>query len=131
MSASKFPTRFTQSFTRFVLNLGGRSTPCLVNFGDSLHNLVDIAFRTEEQVLEKPHAPFLNLEGMKKLWGRKVSDLAVGDVSLILQWTCQKHGKTLLKAGQWQPTTKVSHVCQYKNDSITLADRVWTCPSCS
>ena len=27
----------------------------------------------------------LNLEGMKKLWGRKVSDIAFGEFSLILQ----------------------------------------------
>ena len=73
----------------------------------------------------------LNLEGMKKLWGRKVSDLAFGEFALILEWVCRKYGKTLAKAGQWQATTKVCHVCQYKNDSITLVDRYWSCPSCS
>ena len=41
----------------------------------------------------------LNLEGMKRLWGRKISDLALGEFSLILQWTCAKYGKTLLKGG--------------------------------
>ena len=73
----------------------------------------------------------LNLEGMKKLWGRKVSDLAFGEFSLILQWVCAKYGKTLLKAGQWQPTTKACHVCENKNEKLTLSDRDWTCPSCS
>ena len=73
----------------------------------------------------------LNLEGMKKLWGRKVSDLAFSEFSMILEWTCRKYGKILVKVDKWQPTTKVCHVCQYKNDSITLADREWTCPSCS
>ena len=73
----------------------------------------------------------LNLEGMKKLWGRKVSDIAFGEFSLILEWTCAKYGKTLAKAGQWQPTTQVCHVCQHKNETITLKDRHWTCPSCS
>ena len=73
----------------------------------------------------------LNLEGMKKLWGRKVSDLALGEFVLILQWTCAKYGKTLAKAGQWQPTTKVCYVCQHKNNNLSLEDREWTCPSCS
>ena len=41
----------------------------------------------------------LNLEGMKRLWGRKVSDLAFGEFSLILRWMCAKYGKTLLRAG--------------------------------
>ena len=73
----------------------------------------------------------LNLEGMKKLWGRKVSDIAFGEFSLILQWTCAKYGKVFAKAGKWQPTTKACHVCQHKNESITLSDRHWTCLSCS
>ena len=73
----------------------------------------------------------LNLEGMKKLWGRKVSDIAFGEFSLILQWTCAKYGKVFAKAGKWQPTTKVCHVCEHKNESITLSERHWTCPSCS
>ena len=45
----------------------------------------------------------LNLEGMKKLWGRKVSDIAFSEFSLILQWTCAKYGKVFAKSGQWQP----------------------------
>jgi putative transposase len=73
----------------------------------------------------------LNLEGMKRLWGRKVSDLAFGEFSLILEWMCTKYGKTLAKAGQWQPTTKVCHGCDSKNETLTLEDRYWTCPSCS
>lgn len=32
----------------------------------------------------------LNLDAMKRLWGRKISDLAFGEFSLILQWTCAK-----------------------------------------
>ena len=72
----------------------------------------------------------LNLESMKKLWGRKVSDIAFGEFSLILEWTCAKYGKVFAKAGQWQPTTKACHVCEHKNESITLSDRYWTCPSC-
>ena len=72
----------------------------------------------------------LTLEGMKKLWGRKVSDIAFGEFSLILQWTCAKYGKVFAKAGQWQATTKACHVCEHKNDTLTLSDRYWTCPSC-
>ena len=73
----------------------------------------------------------LNLEGMKKLWGRKVSDIAFSEFSLILQWTCAKYGKVFAKSGQWQPTTKACHVYKYKNQTLTLSDRYWTCPNCS
>ena len=72
----------------------------------------------------------LNLEGMKRLWGRKVSDLAFGEFALILQWACAKYGKRLLKAGRWRATTKPCSNCGYHNENLTLSDRYWTCPEC-
>jgi len=72
----------------------------------------------------------LNLDGMKKLWGRKVSDIAFGEFSLILKWTCAKYGKVFSKSGQWQATTKPCSDCGFKNEALTLDDRHWTCPSC-
>jgi len=72
----------------------------------------------------------LNLEGMKKLWGRKISDVAFGEFSFILQWTFAKHGKTFLKAGRWKTTTKPCSTCGYCNENLSLSDRQWTCPEC-
>ena len=72
----------------------------------------------------------LNLEGMKKLWGRKVSDIAFGEFSLVLRYMCAKYGKTPLKAGQWTPTTKPCSDCGYRNETLTLDDRQWRCPEC-
>ncbi len=72
----------------------------------------------------------LNLEGMKKLWGRKISDIAFGEFALILQWTCAKYGKVFAKAGRWQPTTKPCSDCGYTNDKLSLSDRQWICPEC-
>ncbi|MDE0322995.1 MAG: RNA-guided endonuclease TnpB family protein [Candidatus Poribacteria bacterium] len=72
----------------------------------------------------------LNLEGMKRLWGRKISDIAFGEFVLILQWTCAKYGKTLAKAGRWTPTTKPCSDCGHLNENLTLSDRQWTCPEC-
>ena len=72
----------------------------------------------------------LNLEGMKRLWGRKISDLAFGEFVLILQWTFAKHGKTFLKAGRWEATTKPCSSCGHHNENLTLQDRQWICPDC-
>ena len=72
----------------------------------------------------------LNLEGMKKLWGRKVSDIAFGEFSLILQWTCAKYGKTFLKTGRWKATTKPCSDCGHLNENLTLQDRQWICSEC-
>ena len=72
----------------------------------------------------------LNLEGMKRLWGKQVSDLAFGEFMQKLQHQSKKRRKTVLKIGRWAPTTKCCCVCGDKNETITLADREWTCPSC-
>ncbi len=72
----------------------------------------------------------LNLEGMKRLWGRKVSDLAFGEFSLILRWMCAKYGKTVLRAGRWEATTKPCSDCGHRNENLTLNERQWACLEC-
>ncbi len=72
----------------------------------------------------------LNLDGMKRLWGRKISDLAFGEFALILQWTCAKYGKTFLKSNRWEPTTKPCSDCGARNENLSLSDRQWICPEC-
>ena len=72
----------------------------------------------------------LNLDGMKRLWGRKVSDLAFYQFVEILKYKCQKHGRQLLQVGQWTATTKPCSDCGFHNENLTLLDRQWTCPEC-
>jgi len=72
----------------------------------------------------------LNLAGMKRLWRRKISDLVFGEFVLILQWTFAKHGKTFLKAGRWEATTKPCSSCGHHNETLTLQDRQWICAEC-
>ena len=72
----------------------------------------------------------LNLEGMKRLWGRKVSDLAFGQFVEILQYKCLKHNKVFSQVGQWTATTKPCSACGYKNENLSLSDRQWKCPEC-
>ena len=72
----------------------------------------------------------LNLDGMKRLWGRKVSDLAFGQFVEILKFKCFKHHRDFRQAGQWTPTTKPCSDCGYHNKELTLSDRQWTCPEC-
>ena len=72
----------------------------------------------------------LNLEGMKRLWGRKVSDLAFSEFVEILKYKCRKHKRLLKQVGQWTATTKPCSDCGFYNESLTLNDRQWTCPDC-
>ena len=72
----------------------------------------------------------LNLDGMKRLWGRKVSDLAFYQFVEILKYKCQKHKRLLKQVGQWTATTKPCSDCGFHNEKLTLNDRQWTCPEC-
>ena len=72
----------------------------------------------------------LNLSGMKRLWGKQVSDLAFGEFLQKLKWQAKKRIRAVLKIGKWVPSTKCCCVCEHKNETVTLADREWTCPEC-
>ena len=72
----------------------------------------------------------LNLNGMKRLWGRKVSDLAFHKFVEILKFKCLKHNRELRQLGQWTATTKPCSDCGVHNDNLTLNDRQWICPEC-
>ena len=72
----------------------------------------------------------LNLDGMKRLWGRKVSDHAFYQFIQILEQKCTKHGKTLKRISQWTATTKPCSDCGFHNETLTLEDRQWICPEC-
>ena len=68
----------------------------------------------------------LNLDGMKRLWGRKVSDLAFYQFLEILKYKCSKHKREFVQVGQWTATTKPCSDCGYHNETLSLTDRQWT-----
>jgi putative transposase len=72
----------------------------------------------------------LNLQGMKALWGRKVSDLGFGTFVQILHHVAHKTGTIVHHIDPWFPSTKLCSVCGHVNATITLRDRVWTCTAC-
>lgn len=71
----------------------------------------------------------LNLEGMTKRWGRKMSDLAHGDFVVKLEHVAKKYGVQVHKIDRFFPSSRLC-TCGYKNDKLSLGDRIWTCPSC-
>ena len=72
----------------------------------------------------------LNLEGMKRLWGRKVSDLSFGQFVEILKYKCERHNREFHQIGQWTATTKPCSDCGYHSENLSLADRQWICTEC-
>lgn len=72
----------------------------------------------------------LNLQGMKALWGRKVSDLGFASFVNILHHVASKLGTVITHIDRWYPSTKECSHCHHINHHITLRDRVWTCTNC-
>ena len=72
----------------------------------------------------------LQLTGMSRLWGRKMSDLAFGSFVQKLEHTALKYGCSVVKIDRYYPSSKTCNVCQHVNELLSLSDRSWTCPSC-
>ena len=72
----------------------------------------------------------LNLDGMKRLWGRKVSDLAFAEFVSILEWVASNAGTIVVKIDRWVPSSKACYVCGTLNTNLTLKQRSWECECC-
>jgi putative transposase len=72
----------------------------------------------------------LNLKGMQRLWGRKVSDLAFGEFLQVLEWVAKKKGKEVVFIDQWYPSSKTCSNCGQVLKELDLNTREWRCPSC-
>ncbi len=72
----------------------------------------------------------LNLNGMKKLWGRKVSDLAFSTFLEILETVANAKGKNVHFIDRFYPSSKTCFDCGYHNKELSLKDRSWDCPNC-
>ena len=73
----------------------------------------------------------LTFEGMKRLWGRKVSDIAPHAFHLKMRHQAAKHDKQVIYIDRWEPTSKTCSVCGQLNALIELNVRKWQCPSCT
>ena len=71
----------------------------------------------------------LSLNGMSRLWGRKMSDLGHSLFCNILEQVAGKYGCTVHRIDKWFPSSKLC-VCGYKNDNLSLNERTWVCPHC-
>jgi putative transposase len=72
----------------------------------------------------------LNLKGMQRLWGRKISDLALGEFLEILQWVAKKKDKQVVFIDRWYPSSKTCSHCGHVLASLELSVREWRCPAC-
>ena len=73
----------------------------------------------------------LNLDGMKRMWGRKVSDLGFASFVSKLEYLAAKSGKEVRHVPWNYASSQTCSECGYKNkDTKDLNVREWTCPQC-
>ena len=71
----------------------------------------------------------LNIEGMKRLWGKKISDLSHSSFINKLTYIASKYGVIVHKIDKWYPSSKTCE-CGCINKGLLLCDRTWVCPGC-
>ncbi|MGM0770500.1 MAG: IS200/IS605 family element RNA-guided endonuclease TnpB [Halobacteriota archaeon] len=74
----------------------------------------------------------LNVSGMLKNhnFAQSIADVSWSSFVTKLEYKAEWYGKTILRIGQFEPSTKICNVCGYHNGNLTLADREWNCPDC-
>ncbi|MGK0289758.1 MAG: putative transposase [bacterium] len=90
----------------------------------------DYHFKLAKSLVDKYDYLFfedLDLNKMKKSWGRKISDLGFSEFLLILEHQAKKAGAVVHKIDRFFPSTKQCNECKKLNHAITLLDRTWTC----
>ena len=76
------------------------------------------------------HLEALNIAGMKKLWGRKISDLSHSLFLEKLTVVAAKTGKAIKYLPRFYPSSKTCSTCGTVKESLTLSEREWKCTSC-
>jgi len=75
----------------------------------------------------------LNVKSMQKnhCLAQSISDSAWSSFVIKLEYKAEWLGKTILRIGQFEPSSKLCSVCGYYNLDLTLKDREWECPDCN
>lgn len=73
----------------------------------------------------------LNVAAMKKLYGKKISDLAFSDFVRILKYEASKFGTLIVEVGRFFASSQLCSECGDKNPQVKdLKIREWICPKC-
>ena len=92
----------------------------------AIHNLTTAIINAFDIIIVED----LNVAGMKKLFGKSISDAAFGEIIRQLEYKTNWYGRTFHKIDRWYPSSKTCNCCGYKMGDMDLSIREWTCPSC-
>jgi putative transposase len=72
----------------------------------------------------------LNMKGMQRRWGKKISDLAFSEFVNILEYVAKLKGKTVHFIDRFYPSSKTCSCCGLIKQDLSLKDREWCCEGC-
>ncbi|MDD3077417.1 MAG: IS200/IS605 family element RNA-guided endonuclease TnpB [Proteiniphilum sp.] len=74
----------------------------------------------------------LNVKGMIKnhCLAQSISDAGWSSFVTKLEYKAEWAGKTILRIGTFEPSSKICNVCGYYKSDLTLKTREWICPDC-
>ena len=95
---------------------------------DFLHKLTTKLVRENQAIAIEN----LNVCGMMKnhCLAQSISDVSWSEFFRQLEYKCEWHGKTLLRIGRFEPSSKICSVCGSIKHDLKLSDREWTCAGC-
>jgi putative transposase len=114
-----------KDFQAKIAKLYYRST-CIRN--DFLNKLTTYLAKTFRVVCIED----LNVSGMLK-FGKlagAVALLGFFEFRRQLTYKCPLYGSELQVIGRWEPSSKLHNSCGWKNEALTLKDRIFYCPEC-
>jgi putative transposase len=74
----------------------------------------------------------LNVSGMvrNRRLARVISDCGWGEFRSMLEYKCERYGRSLVVTGRWYPSSKTCSACGHLLAGLSLSTRHWQCPSC-
>lgn len=72
----------------------------------------------------------LNVAGMKKLFGKSISDASFSSLVNMIEYKCSWYGKVFHKIDRWYPSSKTCNCCGNRISELPLNIREWECSSC-
>lgn len=95
---------------------------------DVLHKITTVLAKTKRIIGIED----LNISGMLKnrCLSRAIADLGLGEWRRQLEYKGKWYGCQIVPVDRWFPSSKTCSACGEINESLTLADREWTCEGC-
>ena len=61
---------------------------------------------------------------------KAIADVGWGELLRMLSYKARWYGRSLVAINRWYPSSKRCSVCGHELESLSLAVREWTCPTC-